>query len=57
VSDYRISPSQGVQLLALADMLKRGDLSLRGEPDDEQAAASLVADVAQEIALQTGVVE
>lgn len=52
---YIISPSQGVQFLGLALMLKEGDLSFRGhEQEDEESAANLIADIAQEIALQVG---
>jgi hypothetical protein len=55
---FEISPSQGFQIMALAEMLKNGDVSFRGdEQEDEQSAAALIADVAQEIALQVGVVE
>lgn len=52
---FNISPSQGHQLLALWEMLRAGDLSIHG--DDGKAiegAASILQDVAQEIALQVG---
>jgi hypothetical protein len=53
-SGYVLSPSQGVRLMALAEMLRAGDLQFRGdEPDEAESAADVIADVAQEIALQT----
>jgi hypothetical protein len=55
VESYSLSPSQGIQLLALADLLKRGEIAFRADEErDEQHAAALIADVAQEIALQVG---
>ena len=48
-----LSPSQGVQLMSLAQLLREGDLAIRGEEDEDvEAAYALIADVAQEIALQ-----
>lgn len=53
VRDYRLSPSQGVQLLALEAMLKEGDVVFRAhDPEASLSARALIADVAQEIALQ-----
>lgn len=53
--DYLLSPAQAVRLLALADMLGKGDLAIRGhEQEDEQGALSLIADIGQELALQFG---
>lgn len=54
---FYISPSQGVQLMALAEMLKADDLHIRlWDGDewvvDETSAPALLLDVAQEIALQ-----
>jgi hypothetical protein len=48
-----ISPSQAVQLMSLAQLLREGDLAIRGDEDEDvEAAYALIADVAQEIALQ-----
>lgn len=48
-----ISPSQAVQLMALAQLLQEGYLTIHGyEDEDIGAAYALIADVAQEIALQ-----
>lgn len=50
---FELSPSQGVQLMALAEMLRDQDLAIRGDEDEDiEAAYSLLSDVAQEIALQ-----
>ena len=48
--DFCLSPSQGLQILAVAEMLREGTLHLTGE----SAYLALVAltDAAQEIALQ-----
>jgi hypothetical protein len=52
-SAVEISPSQAIQFMALAQLLRQGDLAIRGEEDEEvEAAYALIADVAQEIALQ-----
>lgn len=52
---FELSPSQGVQLMALAEMLRGQDLAIRGDEDEDiDAAYSLLSDVAQEIALQVG---
>ena len=48
-----ISPSQAVRLMALSEMLRDEDLAIRGDEDEDiEAAYTLLADVAQEIALQ-----
>jgi hypothetical protein len=53
--DYLLSPSQAVRLLTLADMVSKGELTIRGhEEEDEQNALSLIADIGQELALQFG---
>lgn len=53
--DVVLSPSQGVRLMALCAMLNDGDLSFRGhEAEDEDAAAGVLRDIGQEIALQLG---
>ena len=50
---FTLSPSQGVQLLSLAEMISAGDVDFRGyDLEDEKNARKLIADVAQEIALQ-----
>ena len=50
---FALSPSQGVQLLSLAAMICAGDVDFRGYGrEDEENARKLIADVAQEIALQ-----
>jgi hypothetical protein len=50
---FEISPSQAVQLMSLAQLLREGDLVIRGDEDEDvEAAYALIADVAQEIALQ-----
>lgn len=50
-----LSPSQSLQLMALGVMLRDGDLSLRGDDEeDAQRARELLIDVSQEIALQMG---
>ena len=48
-----ISPDQALRIMAIAEMLRDGDLELRGEDvgDVETARAALI-DVSQEIALQ-----
>jgi hypothetical protein len=52
---YTLSPSQGVALMCLSEMLKEGDLAIRGDDDEAvDSAVELLADVAQEIALQVG---
>lgn len=52
---FELSPSQGVQLLALSEMLRCEDLAIRGDEDEAiEAAYALLHDVAQEIALQVG---
>jgi len=48
-----ISPSQAMQLMSLQQLLHEGDLVIRGDEDEDvEAAYALIADVAQEIALQ-----
>jgi len=48
-----LSPSQAVQLMSLAQLLRDGDLAIRGDEDEDVTAAyALIADVAEEIALQ-----
>ena len=48
-----ISPSQAIHLMSLAQLLDEGDLVIRGDEDEDvEAAYALIADVAQEIALQ-----
>lgn len=50
---FELSPSQAVQLMSLAQLLREGDLTIRGEQDEDvDAAYALITDVAQEIALQ-----
>ena len=55
---FIISPSHGVQLMALAQALSHGDLVLAYGVDPEEcladAAEELLRDVAQEIAMQVG---
>lgn len=52
---YTLSPSQGIALMSLSEMLKAGDLAIHGDDDEAiEAANELLADVAQEIALQVG---
>jgi len=54
-AEYTLSPSQAHQLMALAVLIREGDLAFRGyEQEDEENATSLIADVAQELALQVG---
>lgn len=51
--NVRISPEQAIRLMALADMVKAGDIDFRAhESEDEESARDLIADIAQEIALQ-----
>lgn len=51
--NVRISPEQAVRLMVLSEMIKAGDIDFRAhESEDEEAARDLVADIAQEIALQ-----
>jgi hypothetical protein len=53
--DYNLSPDQAVRLLALANAIRSGDLTVRGhEEGDEKAAIALLADVGEELALQFG---
>lgn len=53
VGEVVISPSQAIKLLSLFDLLKNGDLEIRGdEKEDVDAAIEALGDVAQEIALQ-----
>lgn len=48
-----ISPSQAINLLSLCDLVRAGDLAIFGDAAaDVDAAKSLLADIAQEIALQ-----
>lgn len=52
---YVLSPAQGVQLMALSEMLRDGELAFRGDDSsDETRAYELLIDVGQEIALQIG---
>ena len=54
--NFSISPSQGVQLMALAELIRTGELviAMGFDPDEDAAdtASKLLLDVAQEIALQ-----
>jgi hypothetical protein len=51
--DAQLSPDQAIRLIALASMLKEGDVAFRGyEEEDELEAAALVRDIGEEIALQ-----
>lgn len=51
--NVRISPDQAIKLMALAQMIKDGDIDFRGhEIQNEAAARAAIADIAQEIALQ-----
>lgn len=50
-----IMREQAIKLMGLHVMLRDKDLSFRGyEQEDEEAAAALIEDVAQECALQMG---
>ena len=50
---YQMSPLQGVQLLCVADLLKRGQLEICGEDqEDADRALAAILEAAQEIALQ-----
>ena len=52
---YQMSPSQGVQLLCVADLLRRGQIEICGEDqEDADLALAVILDAAQEIALQVG---
>jgi hypothetical protein len=50
--DFTISPSQGIQLLSIADLLKHGAIEIRGDGEGPDNARKAIMDVAQEIALQ-----
>ena len=53
---FNVSPSQGIALMSLAELIRTGDVIIRSgwdaDEDYEASAASLLKDVAQEIALQ-----
>lgn len=49
---YRLSPAQGLQILAISELLRSGELTLSG--DDAEKAQEALTDAAQEIALQIG---
>lgn len=50
---YQMSPLQGVQLLCVADLLRRGQLEICGEDqEDADRALAAILEAAQEIALQ-----
>lgn len=49
--DFRISPSQGLQIMAIGEMLRTGELEFKLNGGGETATAALI-DVSQEIALQ-----
>lgn len=55
MTDFRISPAQALQVMAVSVMLKDGELQLSGD-ESEKAEAALI-DVGQEIALQIGNLE
>lgn len=53
VGRVTISPSQAIHLMALADVMRSGDLEIQGDdPDEVKAARDVILDVAQEVALQ-----
>ncbi len=49
---FILSPSQGIQILAISELLRAGGLAIQG--DDAETAECALADIAQEIALQFG---
>lgn len=54
--DVRISPDQGLRLMALGELVRSGEVIVRSgydaDEDHEESAKALLIDVAQEIALQ-----
>lgn len=50
MDDFHLAPAQGLQILAVAEMLRTGELTLCGE--QASMAEAVLIDVSQEIALQ-----
>jgi hypothetical protein len=52
-SNVVISPSQALKLLAIGNLIRDGDMEIRGDDETDVALAKeAIIDVAQEIALQ-----
>jgi hypothetical protein len=54
--DVRLSPMQGAQLMALAELVRSGEVIIRSgydaDEEHEETVKALLLDVSQEIALQ-----
>ena len=55
MTDFRLSPDQAVQIMAVSVMLRDGELHLTG--DESEKAEEAIIDAGQEIALQIGNLE
>jgi hypothetical protein len=50
--EFTLSPSQGVMLMEMAELLRHGEIEIRGDGEDPENAYKALMDIAQEIALQ-----